>query len=204
MKKLFFLLAVLTSPMSSFASAGDFIIRSFDVYYQGSEVKITWQTGMAAQKGTFFIERSTDASSFEQIAVATANEGGSSISYFEIDRTPLNGTSFYRIKQITSDGFTIYSPIRTIKSYETMAQEMNLTSNPCDVSFKEELKKFSEEEILVVLRDEKGNEHYSKITLINDECRIIAIDNNKELGKGDYVITSSSKNELYSQVITIK
>lgn len=204
MKKIFFLLAVLSSPIVSFASAGDFIIRSFDVYFHGSEVKITWQTGMAAPKGTFFIERSIDASTFEQIAVANTNEGGSSISYFETDRTPLSGTSFYRIKQITADGFTIYSPIRTIKSYETMAQEMNITSNPCDVSFKEELKKFGEEEILVVLRDEKGEEHYSKITLINDECRIKAIDKNDELAKGDYVITSSSKNELYSQVISIK
>jgi hypothetical protein len=204
MKKLIFLSILFTIPMLTFASAGDFIIRSFDVYYQGTEVKITWQTGMAAQKGTFFIERSSDASTFEEIAIASANEGESSISYLEVDRTPLAGTSFYRIKQITQDGFTIYSPIRTIKNYETLALEMNLTSNPCDASFKEELKKLGEEEILVVMRDEKGAEHYAKINLTNDECKIKAKDKNKELEKGDYVITSSSKNELYSQVITIK
>jgi len=203
MKKLTFLLMI-SLPVLSSANAGDFIIRSFDVYYQGTEVKITWQTGTAAQKGTFFIERSNDASNFEEIAIATANDGESSVSYFEIDRSPLNGTSFYRIKQITSDGFTIYSPIRTIKSYETLAHEMNLTSNPCDISFKEELKKFNNEEILVVLRDGNGEEHYSKISLVNDECKIEAKDQNKELSKGDYVITSASKNELYSQVITIK
>lgn len=204
MKKLFFLVAILSFPIISFASAGDFIIRSFDVYYHNKEVKITWQTGMAAQKGTFFIERSNDASTFTEIAVATANEGGSSISYFEVDRAPLTGTSFYRIKQITEDGFTIYSPIRTIKSYESMAQEMNLISNPCDVSFKDELKKLGEQEILVVLRDEKGEEHYSKINIVNDECTIKAVDKDARLPKGDYVITSSSKNELYTQVITIK
>ncbi len=204
MKNLFLSIALVTLPLLSFAGAGDFIIRAFDVYYQGPEVKITWQTGMAAQTGTFFIERSNDASNFEQIAMATANEGGSSIAYFEIDRTPLKGTSFYRIKQVTNEGFVIYSPIRTIKSYETLAQELNLTSNPCDISFKDELKKFGEEEILVVLRNDKGDEYYSKISLVNDECRIKAEDKNKELPKGDYVVTASSKNELYSQLISIK
>jgi hypothetical protein len=159
---------------------------------------------MAAQNGTFFIERSNDASNFEQIAIATANDGGSSIAYFEIDYTPLKGTSFYRIKQVTNEGFVIYSPIRTIKSYETLAQELNLTANPCDISFKEELKKFGEEEILVVLRDEKGNEYYSKINLLNDECRIEGADKTAELPKGEYVITSASRNELYSQIISIK
>lgn len=196
--------AILFIPMMGFSSAGEFIIRAFDVYYHGKEVKITWQTGMAAQKGTFFIERSNDAINFTEIAVASTNDGESSISYFETDLTPLSGTSFYRIKQVTVDGLTIYSPIRTVKSYEALAQEMNLTSNPCDISFKEELKKYQDEEILVVLRDEKGNEHYSKISLVNDECRIKAKDANKELEKGEYVITACSKNELYSQVITIR
>lgn len=204
MKKIIVSAAVIIAPFIANANAGDFIIRSFDVYYQGEEVKIIWQTGMAAQKGTFFIERSNDATHFEQIAVSSSNNGESSISYFEIDKNPLNGTSFYRIKQVTEDGFTIYSPIRTIKNYETLAHELNITSNPCDISFKDELKKFQEEEILVVLRDGSGAEYFSKIMLINDECQIKAMDKNQELPKGDYVITASSKNELYTQLISVK
>jgi hypothetical protein len=203
MKSILIASAIFFLPFIVAANSADFLIRSFDVYYEGNAVKITWQTGMAAQKGTFFIERSKDAVNFEQIAIANANDG-SEISYLEIDQTPLNGTSFYRIKQITAEGFTIYTPIRTIKSYETLAQEMNLVSNPCETEFKDELKKLANEDILVVLRDEKGSEYYSKIVLVNNECRIQALDKNESLPKGDYVITSSSKNELYTQVITIK
>lgn len=203
MKSIFIASAIFFLPLIVAANSADFLIRSFDVYYEGNSVKITWQTGMAAQTGTFYIERSKDAVSFEQIAESTSNNG-SSISYFEIDQNPLAGTSFYRIKQITTEGFIIYTPIRTIKSYESFAQEMNIVSNPCDAEFKDELKNFAKEDILVVLRDEKGTEYYSKIVLVNDECKIQALDKNESLPKGDYVITSSSKNELYTQAITIK
>ena len=85
-----------------------------------------------------------------------------------------------------------------------MAVELNLTTDPCGEEFKDELQSYSGTPILVVLRDKAGNEYYSKITIVNDECTIEAVDPEKTLPAGDYVITASSKNELYTQHITIK
>lgn len=203
MKRLL-LVILFAAPTIGFAANGAFFIRSFDVYFHGENVNITWETGNAALGGSFYIERSNDAVHFEELKKADGESADSKVAYLEVDEAPLKGTSYYRIKQITKEGFTIYSPIRTIKSYETLAAEMNLTPNPCDESFRSELKSYSEEEILVVLRDKAGVEYYSKIKLTNDQCTIEAIETGTGLPKGEYTITASSKNELYTQVINIK
>jgi len=194
----------LLSAGTGFASGNSFFIRDFDVYINGAAVNITWETGIDAQDGMFYIERSSDAVHFEQIRQTEGELLESNVIFLEVDDAPLKGTSHYRIKQVTKEGYTIYSPIRTVKTYEALASELNLVENPCSEEFKDELKAMKDQEILVVLRDEKGNEYFSKITLVNNECTIKAVDGNQEIPKGDYVITSCSKNELYTQQIVIK
>jgi hypothetical protein len=202
MKQLFAF--ALCSLIPQLLFAGSFFIKSFDVYYANKTVAITWETGFDAQNGNFVIERSNDAINFEELIKVKADETTADISFLEIDQAPLSGTSYYRIKQTTKEGLVIYSSIRTLKSYDALAMEMNLVPDPCDKNFKDELGSYSEEEILVVLRDKVGNEYYSKINLINDECTIEAVQKGEELPAGEYVVTASSKNELYTQSIVIK
>ncbi len=198
--RLFFTL-LFVSPSIAFSNS--FFLKSFDVYYNGDKVDIIWEAGSIANNGSFVIERSYDAVHFEEIKKISADECASSMVYLEEDEAPLNGTSYYRLKQTDANGLEIYSSIRTVKSYEALAVEMNLYANPCDEKFSTHLKELQQNEILVVLRDKAGVEFYSKITLVNDECTIEAVDNGEALPKGEYVVTASSKNELYTQIIKI-
>lgn len=197
------LLFTLLIAMPSVAFSNSFFLKSFDVYYNGNKVDIVWEAGTISNNGSFVIERSNDAVHFEELKKITAEECTSSMVYLEEDATPFAGTSYYRLKQTDENGLEIYSSIRTIKSYETLASEMNLYANPCDEKFSGHLKELQANQILVVLRDKTGVEFYSKITLTNDECTIEAVDTGDALPKGEYVVTASSKNELYTQIIKI-
>jgi ribosome biogenesis protein Tsr3 len=59
-------------------------------------------------------------------------------------------------------------------------------------------------EVLVVLRNEKGEEHFSKV-LVNEQNTItISPDNEHKLDNGTYVVIACSNNKLYSQKVTVK
>lgn len=202
MKRLLIILITLAIPSLAISSSA--FLKSFDVYFKGDKVEIIWEAGMIANSGNFVIERSFDAVHFEELKKIEANECTSTMIYFEEDAAPFEGTSYYRLKQTDNNGLIIYSTIRTVKSYDALAAEMNLYPNPCDEKFGTHLQELAANEILVVLRDQAGVEFYSKITLTNSECTIEALDKSEVIPAGEYVVTASSKNELYTQIIKIK
>jgi hypothetical protein len=69
---------------------------------------------------------------------------------------PLQGTSYYRLKQTDFNGISYYSDIKVVKTYPVLAGELNLYPNPTDGAFHLLLSGFGDEEILVVLRDMAG------------------------------------------------
>lgn len=92
--------------------------------------------------------------------------------------------------------------IQYLKKGETA---FNIFPNPTrqenvNLSFKG----FENEIVLVVVRDIQGKEHYSKVTVVeeNDEIQLLLIDS--VLPKGIYLVTASSMNQLYSQKVIIK
>jgi hypothetical protein len=65
-------------------------------------------------------------------------------------------------------------------------------------------KNLENKEILVVVKDIEGKEHYSKINVIATDNEIIGIDLEDRLTTGVYIITASSHNILYIQKLVIK
>ena len=61
-----------------------------------------------------------------------------------------------------------------------------------------------EKEILIVLRDKNGKEYYSKVIFNIEDEKLVAIPVEKEIPEGDYLITATSENQLYSQNIVIR
>jgi hypothetical protein len=61
-----------------------------------------------------------------------------------------------------------------------------------------------DEEILVVVRDMNGKEFFSKIFITSTDQHIEAMDLSGKLSTGVYIVTASSKNELYSQKLIVK
>lgn len=85
-------------------------------YFQASKVDrdvlLEWETNSEINNDFFTIERSTDVYNFESIAtIDGAGNSNMTINYSTIDENPLNGISYYRLKQTDFDGQEKYSQV---------------------------------------------------------------------------------------------
>jgi hypothetical protein len=91
-------------------------LASFNYKYKiGNEVELIWFTASETNNYGFEIERSVDGINFEKIGFMNGSGNTSSIKeYSFIDRTDkylLNGTYYYKLKQIDYNGSFSYSDI---------------------------------------------------------------------------------------------
>ncbi|MEO8588584.1 MAG: Calx-beta domain-containing protein [Flavobacteriales bacterium] len=88
----------------------DFTAKPEDAF-----VRLDWTTGSEEDNAYFTIERSGDGISFEPI-ISTPGAGNSTqlMSYTDLDRAPLNGMNYYRLRQTDADGTSSLSAVVTV------------------------------------------------------------------------------------------
>ncbi len=82
---------------------------------QERAVDVTWTTISEINSDHFIVEKSnnlTDWSFVDQLAGAKNSE--TNLDYSSIDPSPYLGTSYYRLKQVDTDGTYSYSDVRTV------------------------------------------------------------------------------------------
>lgn len=97
----------------------------FKATANGSVVDLDWATTTEINNDFFTIERSVDAINFEPIYFK--NGAGNSyvnLYYSTIDKSPLNGVSYYRLKQTDFDGKYSYSNIETVNFKSSKGLEL--------------------------------------------------------------------------------
>ena len=78
-------------------------------------VDLTWTTASEFENDYFNIERSRNGVNWIELSeISGAGTSTNSIDYIDIDRKPLFGVSFYRLKQTDFNGYYTYSNIRSI------------------------------------------------------------------------------------------
>jgi hypothetical protein len=79
-------------------------------------VLVSWTTTMEHLVDHFEVERSVDNSHFEMVAKVTAvGESEISHNYSAVDNNPVDGVSYYRLKELDKNGNFYYSPIVSVK-----------------------------------------------------------------------------------------
>lgn len=92
------------------------------------EVEVDWVGMLNGTTSQFVVERSRDISFFETIAVVGVSDNLTGLQEYSIvDKDPLGGTSYYRIREVGIDGSISYSEIRSV--YIT-SQQISLYPNP--------------------------------------------------------------------------
>ncbi|MGE0561774.1 MAG: T9SS type A sorting domain-containing protein [Flavobacteriales bacterium] len=87
----------------------------FKAIKNGSVVDIDWATTTEINNDYFTIERSKDAFNFEPIFFKKgAGNSSMNLYYSTIDKSPLFGVSYYRLKQTDFDGKYTYSNIESV------------------------------------------------------------------------------------------
>lgn len=182
---------------------------SFEANVNEQKVDLKWVTASEINNDYFTIERSIDARIWEEVLVTTgAGNSSQIVEYFESDYSPLEGVSYYRLKQTDFNGDFSYSNIVPVKFVKENSDDgvINLFPSPATVgeTVKVEFKNIFEAELLVVLRDIKGREFYSKVIVDIEDGKLIGVPIETHIPSGVYLITATSENQMYSQKLIIK
>ena len=187
-------------------------LLSFTGKLNGTQVDLSWQTASEINNDYFTVERSADAINFEPIGRVDGkgNYNGKS-DYAFTDFNPLEGTSYYRLKQTDFDGKFSYSDIISINyvlSSPFVQPAMKIYPNPATngSDVKLELSGLpASKEVLVVVNNVLGQQMYSKVILTDGNGEIIeAIDPYNQLPPGAYVIVAASDDKLLSKRLVIQ
>ncbi|HXH18778.1 MAG TPA: hypothetical protein VNJ07_06805, partial [Chitinophagales bacterium] len=105
---------------------------NFSATVINGNVLLEWKTATETNNDFFTVERSRDGLFFEEMEIFEA-AGNSSVAnnYTMIDRKPLIGTSYYRLKQTDFDGTYSYSEIISV---ENTSGELRFVTYPNPVS----------------------------------------------------------------------
>lgn len=90
----------------------------FNARAEEHDIRLNWETITERDNAGFEVERSTDGRQFQTIAHIPAQGNSSSPqSYSALDRLPVPGLNYYRIKQLDFDGGYAYSQIISVSFY---------------------------------------------------------------------------------------
>ena len=103
-----------------------------DISAKAGKQNVLLQWGTASETGSnyFSIERSTDGLQYSIIGnVQCAGNSSAIKNYVFTDKTPLTGTSYYRLKQVDNNGSFIYSAVMVIH-FTGIKSVVNTYPNP--------------------------------------------------------------------------
>jgi hypothetical protein len=96
---------------------------------QNQAVQLNWVTVSEDDVNFYDLQRSTDGSRFETIAIAFAKNGQRN-DYGYLDRHPYNGINYYRLKTVDNNGEFKYSNVIAVKFEETITGDVVVAPNP--------------------------------------------------------------------------
>lgn len=105
---------------------------SFEVNtYKDDQVKLDWTTASETNNSFYTVERSTDGQNFETVAnIDGAGNSDNILFYSHVDVNPLNGLSFYRLKQTDFNGEFDYSEIKSVRIEKQFTATYKAYPNP--------------------------------------------------------------------------
>jgi len=114
----------------------------FRVSTQNGKVEIGWQTASETNNDYFIVERSKYGANWKEVArVNGAGDSSSPILYSALDEHPLQGTSYYRLKQVDFNGEFEYFDSKPVTHEapqgSTLKMYRNLTENQITIQTSE-------------------------------------------------------------------
>ncbi len=185
-------------------------LLSFTADRSDQNIILKWITASEVNNDFFDIERSQDSKWFEKIATVKGSGTTSTTKlYNTIDRFPLTGLSYYRLKQTDFDGRHSYSQIIPFDFFMSKTMNVSVYPNPLNISNSKTItlnitgieNKMS---VLVVLRNVLGEEYYSKVMMSETGETQFVIENYSSLSKGVYFISASSNDRLISKKLIVE
>ena len=196
-----------TSPVWVFRSTVPLPLTliNFDGKLSGKQVKLHWTTAQELNNDRFEIERSLDGINYQTVGSVPSKFHNSSmnIDYEFTDPLPINGTDFYRLKEVNMDGSFTYSIVIAIEFDNPLITIVGVNPNP--VISQLNISCFANEATAVTCNfyNSEGRAVKSIITGFNKGSNIITTDVSI-LPAGAYFIVLSRPNERIAETKFVK
>lgn len=165
---------------------------SFNAKAINKKVELDWITAQEINTDHFDIERSNDGIHFSKIgSVASSQNSSAESDYTFTDDNPINGISYYRLKQVDIDGNFTYSIIISAKVNTQLS--VQIVGNPVHQNLHLEINGANGEVIPVWIIDASGKKY--KTFAATDGSKQI---NMEDLSSGVYYLLYQSGNIVVS------
>lgn len=151
----------------------------FNAKVSGSSVVCSWQTATEVNNDYFTLQRSKDGRNFEEVArIDGAGYTSNEHRYSYTDRKPLEGLSYYRLKQTDYDGKTEVFHVVSVNTKSSLAvsETIHVIPNPVIDDFSIQFTAQHEGQATIIISALNG------VTVLNREI-------NFEEGKNSYPLT---------------
>ncbi|MBA3664399.1 MAG: T9SS type A sorting domain-containing protein [Bacteroidetes bacterium] len=157
-----------------------------------NKICLTWITATEKNNSYFDIERSSNAIDFETLFYVNSQaiNGNSSvkINYEAADEKPVEGLSYYRLKQVDKDQSFIYSSIISVNTVPEKNFRFVIYPNPNSGEFSANISGLeNNHEIKIILRDMKGAVLFMSSFYTKEASSTIPIIPQSKLISGTYV-----------------
>jgi hypothetical protein len=174
-------------------------LTAFNAVCDGNKVKISWQTASESNNNYFEIERSSDAIEFTSILKINSQNPNSTtiLNYSTIDNNPINGKSYYRLKQVDFDGKFSYSSIVVLNctSNTSAPAQVSIFPNPATDNITVNIEGLPGEKSIVIY-DVLGQEIANKL-IQSYESNVQENINISTLANATYLVQINVNGQLY-------
>ena len=137
-----------TAPDAPFTTLGNFTLASteatstagnnplpvalarFAAALAPTGVNVTWATATEQNNDRFEVQRSADGQAFQTIGTVKGSGNSSSLrEYAFVDGRPFAGVSYYRLRQVDTDGTSAFSPVAAVQARTAAAVYPNPTAD---------------------------------------------------------------------------
>ncbi|MCO6500760.1 MAG: T9SS type A sorting domain-containing protein [Vicingus serpentipes] len=171
----------------------------FNAVRDGEVVKLNWTTTAEINNNYFTIERSLNGSLFEEVSIIPgAGNSNTLINYHDVDKNPLVGTSYYRLKQTDFDGQYAYSKIVAVQPAPDSPLKLNyIYVNPTNNNLQYQFSYDQNKPLSVDLLDITGKIIYSEEVSAEENGQVVSL-GTRNINKGIYLLRISDG--VYSEV----
>jgi hypothetical protein len=177
--------------------------------FENRTTLISWATYTEVNSQHFEVQRSFNGKDFETIGVVkAAGNSNTLLEYSFVDNSPQDGYNYYRLKQVDIDGHFVYTGI--VKVYfdnEIITKKPNMLVYPNPAqgkNFTVLMENFTQDEVLVVVKDITGRDLYSKAVVTRVNNYLVADEFTIDLPPGIYLIVASDHESVVSERLIVR